>query len=139
MCEAGLFVPIGNGEMYITFGLDGLLSRITLEMGLYVNILKNNYIINIHAHVYEQHFFFYLKVGIYIKLKMISLRFDYYIFYIVIPHFTADLSFYRVYSFRNKLLESSCFAKLNLFGILNIPFTPKYIEKNIFSIIKEKE
>ena len=127
--------------LFISLGLDGLLSRIKLLMRLYINIIKNNYSIYTNFHLYEHHFYFYLKVGIHLKLKKISFKFDFYLFYIVIPHFSLDVYFYKKYSFRNKLLENSSSAKLNLFGLFKIKLDsiPKLIDKKIFSKIEEKE
>ena len=137
MGEVGLFIPIGKGEMYQSLALKGLLSYINLKMGLYVNILKNNYIINIALHIYDIHFYFYEKIGIYIKIAKISIKIEFYIFFIIFPHFSLDVYFYRVYSFRNKLLEKSSSAKLNILWF-TIKFKPPKIDK-LFSIIKEKD
>ena len=117
-CEAGLYIPIGIGEMYIAFGLTGLLANINVEMKLSISIKQNKYIINLGFELIFVGFDFYLKFGIYIDLKLISFRIDFYIFYffIILPiPFEAKLEL--IFSFRNKLLEKSQSAKLSLFGI----------------------
>ena len=140
ICEAGLFIPIGVGEMYISFGLLGILSSVKLQIELYFNILKNNYIIDINFHVYKIDIFFFLKIGIHIDLKLISIRFDFYIFLLVIPYSSFEANFYRVYSYRNKLLEKSGSAKLTLFGMfaVNLKFIPKLVDKNLFSKLESE-
>ena len=134
-CEAGLYIPIGTGEMYITFGINGILSDVNVEIGISINILKNTYEINLGFVLFLVNFDFYLKVGIYIHLNIISFRFDYYIFYIIIPLLMPiTTSFHKLYSFRNKLLENSNSARLSLFFIpVKADFISNFIDKQLLS------
>ena len=117
-CEAGLYIPIGIGEMYIAFGLTGLLANINIEMKLSINIKQNKYIINIGFNLIFVGFDFYLKFGIYIDLKIISFRINVYIFYyLILLPIPIEGKFEFIFSFRNKLLEKSQSAKLSLLGI----------------------
>jgi hypothetical protein len=87
-------------------------------MKLSISIKQNKYIINLGFELIFVGFDFYLKFGIYIDLKLISFRIDFYIFYffIILP-IPLEAKFELIFSFRNKLLEKSQSAKLSLFGI----------------------
>ena len=117
-CEAGLYIPIGIGEMYIAFGLNGLLANIDIKMELSISIKQNTYTINLGFHLIFVGFDFYLKFGIYIDLTFISFSINYYIFYffIILP-IPIEAKLKYIFSFRNKLLAKSQSAKLSLFGI----------------------
>ena len=135
-CETGLFIPIGIGEMYITFGANGLLANTAVNMAISLNLIKNYYIIDLKFKLIMVGFDFYLKIGIEIDLKIIHFQINYYLFYYLIPLITPIKAyFYKMYSFRNKLLENSSSAKISLFGIfdLNEKFIPNLINKNLFN------
>ena len=104
--------------MYIAFGLNGLLANFNIEMELSISIKKNKYIINLGFNLIFVGFDFYLKFGIYIDLKFISFRINFYIFYfLILLPIPIEGKFEYIFSFRNKLLEKSQSVKLSLFGI----------------------
>ena len=45
-CEAGLFIPIGIGEMYITFGINGILADVNVEIEISINFLRSKNLLN---------------------------------------------------------------------------------------------
>ena len=135
-CEAGLFIPIGIGEMYIAFGANGLLANTVTKMALYFNLMKNYYLINLKFRLIMVGFDFYLKIGIEIDLKLIHFKINYYLFYILIPLVTPiEVYFNKKYSFRNKMLENSSTAKISLFGVFdfNAKFIPNLIDSKLFN------
>ena len=135
-CEAGLFIPIGIGEMYIAFGANGLLANCVVKMALSFNLMKNYYIIDLKFKLIMVGFDFYLKIGIEIDLKIIHFQINFYLFYFLIPLITPiEAYFYKMYSFRNKLLENSSSAKISLFGAFdfNAKFIPNLIDQNLFN------
>ena len=135
-CEMGIYFPIGIGEIYMALGLNGLLADVSVKTGIIINILKNNYILDLQFGLFFVGFDFFLKVGIYIDLGIFSFRINFYIFYYLIPLLMPiEANFYKMYSFRNKALESSGSARLQLFGLIPISlgFIPKLIDEKLFT------
>ena len=81
-CQAGLFIPIGIGEMYIAFGLDGISADINFHSQIDINLIKNTYSVALKFNLDVVAFFLYLKIGFYIDLKLFCIRFDFYLWYI---------------------------------------------------------
>ena len=138
-CQAGLFIPIGIGEMYITFGLDGVLADAEFNSLIRINLIKNSYLVALKFYLNVVAFLLYLKLGFYIDLKLFSIRFDFYLWYILIPlYMPISVDCLIEYSFRNKLLANSYNARLSLFNFIPIglnEITKSLINDNLLKLL----
>ena len=120
--EAGIYIPIGIGDMHIAFGLRGILSKFSSETYIKINCLNNTYFIGLKGSK-SSGFGYYLKVGMNLRLLLINIGFDYYIFDELINEKPITINIiFKEYPFEDSILEKKSFKKISLFSYSDIDF-----------------
>ena len=113
------YIPIGSNDMSITFGLTGTLSDYKCETTIEINCLANTYSILLKAT--NSYFFkYFLLLIMRVRILFSRVTFKIYLYDYRINLFIPEKIFYKLYSFRDPLLDTSILKKVSLFSSYDI-------------------
>jgi hypothetical protein len=117
--DVNTYIPFGLNDMSVSFSLSGTLSYYISETTIEINCLANTYSILLKAT--NSYFFkYFLLLIMRVRILFSRVTFKIYLYDYRINLFIPEKIFYKLYSFRDPLLDTNILKKVSLFSSYDI-------------------
>ena len=117
--DVNTYIPFGLNDMSISFSLSGTLSNYKSETIIEINCLANTYSILLWA-TNSYLFDYFLFIIMIIRVLFLRVPYIFYLYCLEMGLYIPDKIFYKLYSFRDPLLDTSILKKVSLFSSYDI-------------------